>query len=176
MSENHLTANDIEQYVENAVDARAEIEQHLATCAQCRRRVARERRVDAALQTMPRAETPRELAVRISAAVELRVAQEQARRTRVPFIAVAMSFSLLLVLWFGMDAVLAFQESSALDFFTLFTDRPDLLSTYSFDAVLALIEALPISEILLTLFALVTAIVLTQQLVDTLRPRAMQFK
>ena len=43
--------------------------------------------------------------------------------------------------------IIAFQLDDAWDFFSLFTSRPDILSTYSSDALFALLESLPISEI-----------------------------
>ncbi len=176
MAENHLTSNDIELYIEKQMDdrARAAVQAHLGACPTCRARVAPNQQLDTALRSIARKNPPQDLAARISAAVELSVGQEQARRARMPLIAFAMSFSLLLALWFGFNMVIAFQEDGVLDFLGVFTSHSDL--AYSLDTLLALIEALPISEIALTLFALVTAIVLAQQLVDTGRPRAPQFK
>jgi predicted anti-sigma-YlaC factor YlaD len=178
MMTQHLTANEIEQYTENELDAarRAEIEQHLAACAVCRAYIAQGSQLNIALRALPRTQPPRELAARIGGVVETRVAQEQARRARLPFVAIATFFSVLLLLWFCGEMIIAFQENSVLDFFALFTSYPDWYSTDSLDALLALIEALPITEILLTLCALLTVGVLAQQLVDSLHPRAWQFK
>lgn len=175
-SNNHLTSSDVELYVENQMDshARATLDAHLASCADCRARITRHQQFDAALRLVARPNAPKDLAARITAAVELRLAQEQARRAQMPLIAVAMLFSLLLALWFGFNMVLAFQEDGVLDFLAIFTSQPEL--AYSLDTFLALVESLPFSEIALTLFALVTAIVLAQQLVETIRPRAIQLK
>ncbi len=172
MNDRHLTANEIDLYVEKDLGdrARTDTEGHLAGCALCRGRVARDQRLSSALQTVPRQEPPRELAARISSAVEAHVFQEQLRRSRMPFIAVAMCFSLLLTVWFAFQMVIALEENATLDFVSLVTDRPDVFSAYSVDAVWALIEALPLGEIALTLFALFTVIVLAQQWVDTIRP------
>jgi anti-sigma factor RsiW len=174
MLEQHLTVDDVERYVETELDApvRAEMEQHLASCVMCRARVAHNRRVDAALRTLPRAKPPRDLAVRINAAVELRVTEERVRRGRVPLIAAATFFSFLLSLWFGFEMLVAFQENGALDLFSLFTSRPDVFSAYSTDAFFAIVEALPYGEIALTLFALFTVVVLAQQWAEAVQPRA----
>ncbi len=174
MSEKHLTNEQIEAYIEQGLDAWAH--EHLAVCARCRARTARAQRVETALQTLPRAETPRDLAARICAVIELRVAQEEARRARMPLIAVATFFSALLAVWFGLEMLFVLEDNGALYFASLLASQPELLSTYSFDAVFALIELLPIGEIALTLFALLTALILAQQLVETARPPALAFK
>ncbi len=64
----------------------------------------------------------------------------------------------------------AFEESGALDFFSLVTSRPEVFATYSTDAYFALLESLPLLEIVLTLFALLTVLVLAQQWVDAVQP------
>lgn len=178
MSERHLTPIEVSAYVEKELDdrARAAMDEHLAACASCRARVTRDRRMEHTLREMPRAHPPRDLAARIVAAVELRAAQGQARRERLPLIAMATFFSTLLFLWFGVEMLVAFQENGALDFFSLFASHPEVLANYSTDALFALVEALPLSEIALTLFALLTVIVLAQQLGDVLQPRAAVFR
>jgi anti-sigma factor RsiW len=176
MAANHLTSDDMEQYVEKQMGdrARAAMDEHLAACAICGARVARGQKLDAALHALPRARAPQDLAARISAAVEWRMEQERARRARMPLIAVALSFSLLLAVWFGLEMIIAFQDNGVLDFLAVFTSHSEF--SYSPDTLMALIEALPLSEVGLMLFALVTALVLAQQLVDTIRPNAMQFR
>lgn len=178
MLDKHLTTLEIEQFNENELDAarRGEITQHLATCAACHARVAHAERVDIALRALPRAQPSHELSARIGAAIEAHALQEQARRTRLPYIALATFVSLILALWFGLEMVVALQENGALDFFALFTSYPDWFAPDSLDALTALIEALPIPELILTLCALLTVGVLAQQLVDSARPRAWQFK
>lgn len=173
MNDEHLTASDLHPYVENELDepARAEIEKHIRVCAPCRGREARERRLSRVLRTMPRQDAPRDLAARIGSAVEAHLFQERLRRSRMPFIAVAMCFSVLLLVWFGLQMIIAFEDNGTLEFVSLLASRPDVLSTYSIDAVWALIEALPLGEIALTLLALFTAFVLLQQWIDTVRPR-----
>jgi predicted anti-sigma-YlaC factor YlaD len=173
MSDKHLTGDELDLYIEKELDdqARAEIERHLTDCAQCRGRLARDRRMNRALQTLPRQDPPRDLAARISSAVEVQVLQDKLRRSRMPFIFMATIFSLLLLIWFGFQMVIAFEENATLDFLSLLMDRPDIVSAYSIDAVWAVIEALPLGEIALTLFALFTVIVLAQQWVDTVRPQ-----
>ncbi|MCI0475434.1 MAG: hypothetical protein L0Y55_04250, partial [Anaerolineales bacterium] len=63
-----------------------------------------------------------------------------------------------------------------LDFWAVLTSYSDLFSTDWLDTLIALVEAVPLTEVVLTLCALLTVGVLAQQLVDSLRPRAMQFK
>jgi predicted anti-sigma-YlaC factor YlaD len=178
MLDKHLTTQEIEQHAENELDSarRVEIEQHLAACAACRARLARDARVNIALRALPRTQPPRELGARIGAAIEAHALQEQTRRARLPLIAFATFVSLLLALWFGLEMIVALQENDVLDFFTLFTSYPDWFAPDSLDALTALIEALPIPELILTLCALLTVGVLAQQLVDSARPRAWQFK
>lgn len=171
MMDQHLTANAVDLYLEQGVDDRASLDEHLAACALCRGRIARDQRIEGALRALPRENPPRDLTARITAAIELRVAQEQARQERLPFIAAATFFSVLLALWFGFEMLVAFQENGALDFFALISSHPEVFSAYSSDALFALIESVPISEIVLTLFALLTVVVLAQQWADAVQPR-----
>ena len=172
MNDRHLTLDDLESYLDAEWDqrARARVEEHLAECAHCRARLARERELSRALSTMPRRDPPRELAARIGSAASARVFQERLRRSRLPFIGAATFFSAVFLLWFAFQMVIAFQNNGTLDLITVLTARPDLFSLYSTDAIWAVIEALPLGEITLTLFALFTVIVLAQQWVDAIRP------
>ena len=174
MSHQHLSPNEIETYTTNQIDARARamLDEHLATCVVCRTRIAKTQKIDAALSNLPREDPPPGFADLIVTAVEWRAGQEQQRRERMPFIALATCFSFLLTLWFGVAGFIAFQDNGVLDFLTLYTTHSDV--SFSLDALLALLEALPFTEILLTLFALVTAGVLGQNLVESVRPRMME--
>ncbi len=173
MDEKHLTAENVEQLIENELSApaRAAIDQHLTQCAECRGRVVRGQGMEAALRALPREQPPRDLVSRISALVEWRAAEARAARARLPLITLATLFSVVLALWFGYQMLVAFQENDALVFFSLFTASPEILSAYSSDALFALIESLPLVEIVLTFFAMVTVIVLAQQWVDAVQPR-----
>lgn len=174
----HLTIDEIEQYAEKELDAARldEIDQHLAACPACRARVAQDNRMSDALRALPRTQPPHELAARIGTIIETRSAQERARRASVPWIALATLVSILLAGWFCAELALAFEVNGVLDFWSLFTSYSDLLSPDSLDTLFALLEALPIAEIFLTLCALLTVGVLAQQLVDALRPRLWQFR
>ena len=174
MSDGHLDADDLNLYIDKELEqgARSRLDKHLANCALCRGRVAREERLSRALRATPRAEPPRDLAARISSAVQVHTVQEQLRRSRMPFIGVAMFFSVLLFVWFGFQMIVALADNGTLDFLWLLSNRPDVFSAYSVDAVWALVEAVPLGEIALTLFALFTVIVLAQQWIDTIRPHA----
>ena len=172
MNDKHLTANALDLYVEKELDddARTQIEEHLTKCVRCRRRLARDQWLGGALQAMPRAEPPRDLAARIGSAVQAQVLQERLQRSRLPFIVTATFFSLLLLVWFGFQMVIAFVDNGTFELLLLLSGRPDLFSAYFVDSLWALIEALPLGEIVLTLFALFTVIVLAEQWVDTIRP------
>ncbi len=174
----HLTPSELKTYIERESEdvARATIELHLADCAFCRERTRRAERFETALREIPREHAPRELTERILAAVDWRAAQEQARRKRLPLVALATFFSLLLAVWLGAQMVIAFLQDDALEFFSLFTSRPDILSTYSSDALFALLESLPFVEIVLTAFAVLIAIVLAQQLMESVTPRVAHSK
>ena len=172
MNDKHLSDLELDHYVEKELDdrARAPIEQHLLICAQCRGLLAREQRLSADLRAQPREEPPRDLAVRIANAVQARVLQERLRRARMPFITVATFFSLLLLFWFGFQMVIALIDNGTFEILSLLSAQPDLFSTFFADDLWAILEALPLGEIVLTLFALFTVIVLAEQWVDTVRP------
>jgi anti-sigma factor RsiW len=176
MADNHVTKTEIEQFIENQIDeqARAAFDAHFAGCATCRARVTREKTFVSALRVLPRENPPNDLALRIGAAVDLRLSQDRVRRERMPLIFVATLFSSLLVIWFGLEVVIASEENGMLDFLNLLTSSSDL--GFSPDTLLAFVEAIPISEIALTLLSLVTCIVLAQQLVETIRPQTAQFR
>ena len=171
MFNQHLTASIIEQYVEKTLDDKqiVAIEQHLAACPACRACATRAHRVDAALHALPRTQPSSGFATRIGLAVEARVAQEQARRVRIPFIAIATVSSVLVALWFCLEVVIASQENGVFAFWALLTSYSDFFSADSLDALLALLEALPLTEILLMVCALLTVGILTLQLADSLR-------
>ncbi len=172
MSDVHLTDGEMELLLAEELDepARLRTDGHIAACPACRRRVAQERRFEGGLSQLSRAEAPRDLAARIGAAADLRIAQEQRRRTRLPFLVAAMVFSILLTIWFALQILVAIQVDGAVEFLSLLANRPDVFSSYTGDALLALLESLPISEILLTLCAVLTVVVLAQQWVDTAQP------
>ncbi len=174
----HLTPRELETYVERETEdiARAAIELHLADCAVCRERTHRAERFENALHELPREHAPRQVTERILATADWRATQEQARRKRLPLVAVATLSSLLLAIWFGAQMVVAFLQDDALDFFSLLTSRPDILSAYSSDALFALLESLPFAEIVLTAFTVLIAIALSQQLVDSVTPRVAHSK
>jgi hypothetical protein len=89
-----------------------------------------------------------------------------------PFITIATFFSLLLLIWFGFQMVIAFIDNGTFEILSVFSGQPELLSAFYTDALWALLEALPLGEIALTLFALFTVIVLAEQWVETVRPHA----
>jgi predicted anti-sigma-YlaC factor YlaD len=175
MNDQHLSDRQLDQYGEKDLDerARTQLEHHLENCVQCRSLVDREHRLIAVLRELPREELPRDLVVRIGNAAQARLSQERLKRARMPFITVATFFSLLLLFWFGFQMVIAFVDNGTFEILSVFSGQPDLFSTFFTDALWALLEALPLGEIVLTLFALFTVIVLAEQWVDTVRPRAL---
>ena len=170
----HLSPNEIEIYTVRQIDERlrATFDEHLATCAACRARIAQAQKFDAVLSDLPREDPPPGFADLIVTAVEWRAGQEQQRRERMPFIALATCFSLLLTLWFGFAGLVALQDNGVVEFLWIYTTHTDI--SFSSDALFALLEALPFTEIVLMLFALVTAGVLGQNLVESVRPRMME--
>jgi predicted anti-sigma-YlaC factor YlaD len=167
MAQPHLTSNDIEQFTEN--ENRAALDSHLQNCALCRARVESASRLNATLRAVPRAPSARDLVARVSAGIEARLAQEQARRARASFIAVATGLSALLVLWFALETFAALQDNSTLEYLEWISTHPELFASNFGDTIFALIEIVPVSETLLTLFALFTVGVLVQQWIATMR-------
>ena len=179
MNDKHLSEHELDRYFEKELDERARVqaEEHLANCEHCRGLLAREQLLSTALRARPREQPPRDLAVRIGKAAQALAAQEQLQRARMPFITIATCFSLLLLLWFGFQMVIAFIDNGTFEILSLLSGQPDLLSTFFSEGLWALLEALPLGEIVLTLFALFTVIVLAEQWVETVRPpRVAQFK
>jgi predicted anti-sigma-YlaC factor YlaD len=164
--EQHLTFDELEQLAENELDTtrHAEIAEYLTTCAVCRARVKHHQQMNHALRTLPQAQLPTDLIARI----EMRANWEQVRRARLPFIALAMLLSFAVAGWFCIELGIALEENGILDFWTLLTTYSD---QFSIDLLRALVEAIPLTETMLTLCALMTVGVFAQQLIETLRPR-----
>lgn len=173
MLEIHLTPRELETYVTGMMDEIAgdAAARHLGTCAECRVRVQRAQKLEMGLRDVPLVNTPKDLADRIVAAVDWRVALEETRRKRLPFIALATVASFIVSFWFAFQALTAFVDDDGFDLLSIYTQRPDLLSTYFSDALFALLESLPLQEIALTVIAITVAIVLAQQLVESFQPR-----
>jgi len=169
----HLTPRDLETYVTGAMEdtARAASTRHLADCAACRARFNRAEKLETGLCALPRVNAPHHLNDQIIAAVDWRVTLEETRRQRLPYIAFATVASVVVSIWFLFQMMGALIDNDALDFLTLYANRPDLFSNYFFDALSALIEALPLQEIAMTVIAIGIAVVLAQQLVESFQPR-----
>lgn len=176
MNDKHLSDYEVSHYVEKDLDerTRTQIDEHVQNCAQCRGLLEREQRLTLALRELPRVELPRDLPTRIGSAAQARLVQERLKRARMPFITVATFFSLLLLFWFGFQMVIALIDNGTLEILSVFSGQPDLFPAFFTDAIWALLEALPLGEIVLTLFALFTVIVLAEQWVETVRPRALR--
>ncbi|HEX7589074.1 MAG TPA: zf-HC2 domain-containing protein, partial [Anaerolineae bacterium] len=179
MNDKHLSDHELDHYVEKELDDRARVQadEHLANCERCRSLLTRELFLSVALRAVPREQPPSDFAVRIGNAAQARVLQQRLQRARMPFITVATFFSLLLLLWFGFQMAIAFVDNGTFEILSLLSGQPDLFSTFFVDGLWALLEALPLGEIVLTLFALFTVIVLAEQWVETVRPpRVAQFR
>jgi predicted anti-sigma-YlaC factor YlaD len=170
----HLTPENLEIYVagENEDSAREAMTRHLANCVACRARVYRAQKLEQGLRDLPLVNAPHHLNDKIIAAVDWRVSVEETRRLRMPYIAFATVASLIVSGWFLSQVMTALIEDDTVDFLSLFTSRPDLFSTYFSDALFVLIESLPLLEIAMSIFAIAIAIVLAQQLIESLQTRA----
>jgi len=171
MAGTHLTPRDLEIYAMGAAEPRAReaMTQHLAACAACRARSHRAEKLESGLRDLPRQTAPSDLADRIVAAVDWRVTQDEARRRRLPFIALATAASFVISFWFAFQMIVDLADNDAIDFLSLYASRPDLLFAYFSDALYALWESLPLTEIALTFIAVAIAIVLAQQLLENFR-------
>ncbi len=170
----HLNLDQIENYQEGLTP---ELDAHLATCARCQKQIAHASEMNRALGEMERVAPAPTFAARLERAL----AHEEHARRRIALsprpqpvwtgLAALLAATLLLV--FAFETVVAFQNSGALDFVSLFASRPDLLSMYPAESISALVESFPLLEFLLTLGSLFVAAVLAQQFVGA-RTRVMR--
>jgi predicted anti-sigma-YlaC factor YlaD len=169
----HISRDELDLYSEGELSGSRleQVERHLEECRSCQARAANCREWVGELRALPREAPSPDLAPRIAAAVDLRIFQGRLRRSRLPFVAAAMGLSVLLVIWFGIQTVVALQDNGTLYLFSLLTSRPEILLADSVDTIWACIEALPLLQAVLMLSALFTVIVLVQQWIDTANPR-----
>lgn len=157
----------LDAYVEGELSApeRAVITAHLATCDNCRVRVDASAQMTSLLCQIPREPAPGDLSARIRAAVEAERPVPRAQMAWVVLVAAGSLVAGLVAAWLAFETALAVQAQGAIDFLALLISRPEMLVAYPQDAVYALVETIPVAELLLTLgMALVTLLLLRQVL------------
>jgi anti-sigma factor RsiW len=161
----------LDAYVEGelAGPERMAVSAHLTMCNVCRGRADALAQVAGLLYRLPREPAPDGLAARIVTAVEAQ------RRTAItPRMAAVAAGSLvagLIAVWLAFETALAAQEGGVIDFVSLLTSRPETLMAYPQEALYALLEAVPVTELVLTLGMVLIALVLLNQLLTTLGDR-----
>jgi hypothetical protein len=161
----HLTNIEIDALDEQR--ATATIREHILTCEFCRTRVTRAAKLDRALRAIPRHPPAPDLAARINAALA-----DGAGVFRFPWrpvvVGLATALAALFFVTFVYQTVVALQDGGAFEFIRLFASRPEIVSAYPNESLAALVEAMPLVEMLMTFGALVMAAVLLQQFVGSL--------
>lgn len=160
MAENHLQALEIEEAAEGRVAAKAR--RHLAGCAVCRARVARAAKWERALRAVPRVEPAPGLAPQIRAAVAASIPTPRLK-THAYLAGAAAALAALLALALVYEAGIELQAGGALNFLSFYVRQPDVVINYPGDALAALVEVLPLAQMLMTLFVVVAATVLAQR-------------
>lgn len=155
----------LDTYVEGelAGPERVAVTAHLATCAACRRRADTLQQMAGLLYQLPREPAPEGLPARILAAVEVQRRTAPAWSSRTVIIAAGSLVAGLLAVWLAFETVLAALEGGVMDFVALLTSRPETLMVYPQEALYALVEAVPATELVLTLGMVLVALVLLNQ-------------
>ncbi len=159
----HLTRDQIEDYQEGQDRA---LDAHVSSCTRCAREVNVERRINRAIAHLERYAPSPEFVTRLDRALgklEPPAPEPVSGPVFSPWMVVAATLSSLLLLILALETVIAFRDGGALDFVSLYLSQPDLLSTYPTEALSALLESLPLVEIILTLGLGVIVAVLGQQ-------------
>ena len=156
----HLSLNQIEDMAEG--HASDELREHVSGCAGCQARVAREVKLERALRALPRTEPASDLASRIQAAIPSE-ASVRAWTPRLIQAGLAAGLAALIVIVLLYQTGLALQASGALDFISFYADQPDVVTMYPSEALSALIESLPLLEMLVTMGVLFIALALMRR-------------
>ncbi len=159
----HLTDEQIEAFAEGQAAALAA---HVDACAQCKQQVLREQRLIRALAAQERAVPSREFVARLGDRLTLEMNPGPAAPLSPGLVGFAAAFAAVLLLVFVYQTMLAFQQSGAADFLSLFISRPDLLRLDPYDAVSALLESLPLLELVFTFGLFIIALVLTREFAE----------
>ncbi len=148
------------------------VEEHLARCGACRRRLANLREVTALLQELPAQVPAPDLADRVVAVVQAQELRTRVRRPwlRVALVGLAASFSTLLLVGLGYETALGLQQGGVAQFIALLISNPEFLTRYPAEGFYAILESLPLTELVFTLGTALIVIVLVEQLLRTLTP------
>lgn len=155
--DHHLVALQVQDAAEG--HETPEVSLHLADCAVCRGRVARAVKLERALYAVPRVDPSPDLASQIRAAVAESAAIRRQRQKPVA-IGLAAALAALLALALVFQAGIALEVGGALNFFSVYVHQPDILLNYPGDALAALIEVVPLAQMLMTLVVLMIAVLL----------------
>jgi hypothetical protein len=158
----HLTYEQTESYVQGE---NSDLDAHVVTCSHCQGEISDERALTRALANLERVAPFPEIAARLEQAFASTKRGGKEPKPHLGWVGLAACSSTLLLLVFGYQMVLALQYGGALDFLSLYSSHPDLISTYPSEALGALVESLPLLEVLLTLAFLILAAALGQQFV-----------
>ena len=173
----HLTPDILDAYAEGLLTPaeRAVADTHLAVCDRCRLALVSLAQMGDLLRMQTAVAPPPELAATIIARLEPTLPlPEAAPRAVKPNWALSLWNGLeavaawLLLIILGGETVLAAYRSGLGELAALIQSQPEILVTYPTEAFYAVVEALPIIELSLTLAMLVVAVWLMQRFVATL--------
>lgn len=165
----------LDGYVENelAADEQAAVEHHLETCAACQQKLAALQQMTALLYQIP-TETPApNLAGRIVTTVEARMQRNPRYRLWLHAAAVGLGllFSAYLLLALGYQTLLAWQQGGAGQFISLLLNDPELIGRYPTESMYAVLEALPVAELALTVGSSLVVLLLIEHLAGVMASR-----
>lgn len=154
-SESHLQVLQVESAGEGQTTP--EMRVHLGECAVCRARVARATKFEDVLHGIPRVHAAPDLVPHIRASIAEFAA---ARRLRQPPYArgLAAAFAAVVALVLVYQAGIELEVGGALTFFAFFVRQPEAVINYPGDALAALVEVLPLLQMLVTLAVVVVAV------------------
>jgi hypothetical protein len=159
-TDHHLPVDVIEAAAEGQTTSEEQL--HLAGCSACRARVARAAKLDRALYAMPSITPSPNLAPQIREAVAGAAAVRRVKQHAYTA-GIAAGLTMLLALALVFQAGIELQVGGALNFFSFYIHQPEILINYPGDALAALVEVLPLAQMLATMAVVVIAIVLVQR-------------
>lgn len=165
----------LDGYVENelATDERAAVEHHLETCSACRQRLTGLQQITALLYQIP-AETPApDLTGRIVATIEAGMQRSPRYRLwlHTATVGLGLLFSAYLLLALAYQTLLAWQQGGAGQFIALLLNDPELIGRYPAESLYAVLEALPVAELALTLGSSLVVLILIEHLAGVMAGR-----
>ena len=153
------------------------MDEHLSHCLTCQGKAHELAHLSRALAQLAPVEPRADLKARTLAAVQGRVWAPQSHWAPwAGLLAAGMALALVLASWVLIDAVTAFRNAGGAEFLGLISSYPHLLLRYPQETTLAVLEALPIANVVLGLASTVLACFLGTQLlarmpVDGIWPR-----